>query len=152
LFHPIGDDGPALVQIAEAKAVCRRCPVVADCLTFALTALPESVAGGLTADERTELRRRRGLPQLPGAGAVGRVDDGVDELVVALLVAGQQVSGAARPELAHAAVELHLAGHGARWIAGWLGVGERRVHRWLQRHHAGKPLTAAGRCVSRVSA
>ncbi|MGH3857434.1 MAG: WhiB family transcriptional regulator, partial [Pseudonocardiaceae bacterium] len=59
LFHPVGDDGPALVQIAAAKAVCARCPVIADCLFFALVALPEGVAGGLTAEERGQLRRRR---------------------------------------------------------------------------------------------
>ncbi|MGD0687735.1 MAG: WhiB family transcriptional regulator, partial [Streptosporangiaceae bacterium] len=28
LFFPIGNTGPALVQIEEAKAVCRRCPVL----------------------------------------------------------------------------------------------------------------------------
>ncbi|MGH3981118.1 MAG: WhiB family transcriptional regulator, partial [Pseudonocardiaceae bacterium] len=27
LFFPVGDDGPALVQIAAAKTVCARCPV-----------------------------------------------------------------------------------------------------------------------------
>lgn len=29
LFFPIGNTGPALLQIEEAKAVCRRCDVVA---------------------------------------------------------------------------------------------------------------------------
>ena len=28
LFFPIGNTGPALLQIEEAKAVCRRCPVM----------------------------------------------------------------------------------------------------------------------------
>ena len=28
LFFPVGNSGPALLQIAEAKAVCQRCPVV----------------------------------------------------------------------------------------------------------------------------
>ena len=31
LFFPIGNTGPALFQIEEAKAVCRRCPVVESC-------------------------------------------------------------------------------------------------------------------------
>lgn len=35
LFFPIGSTGPALRQIEEAKAVCRRCPVVDDCLRYA---------------------------------------------------------------------------------------------------------------------
>ena len=26
LFFPVGTSGPALLQIAEAKTVCRRCP------------------------------------------------------------------------------------------------------------------------------
>ena len=28
LFFPIGNTGPALLQIEEAKAVCRRCDVI----------------------------------------------------------------------------------------------------------------------------
>ena len=28
LFFPIGNTGPALLQIEEAKEVCRRCPVI----------------------------------------------------------------------------------------------------------------------------
>ena len=35
LFFPIGNTGPALLQIDEAKAVCRRCPVVDTCLKWA---------------------------------------------------------------------------------------------------------------------
>ena len=34
LFFPVGTSGPALLQIAEAKSVCRRCPVVSECLTW----------------------------------------------------------------------------------------------------------------------
>jgi hypothetical protein len=36
LFFPVGTSGPALRQIAEAKTVCRRCPVVTECLAWAL--------------------------------------------------------------------------------------------------------------------
>ncbi|MFF4104338.1 WhiB family transcriptional regulator [Streptomyces sp. NPDC001903] len=36
LFFPIGTSGPALLQIEEAKAVCRRCPVLERCLEWAL--------------------------------------------------------------------------------------------------------------------
>ena len=36
LFFPIGNTGPALLQIEEAKAVCRRCPVMETCLQWAL--------------------------------------------------------------------------------------------------------------------
>jgi WhiB family redox-sensing transcriptional regulator len=31
LFFPVGTSGPALLQIAEAKSVCRRCPVASEC-------------------------------------------------------------------------------------------------------------------------
>jgi hypothetical protein len=52
-FFPVGDDGPPFdAQVTQAKAVCARCPVVAECLTFARVALPEGIAGGLTAAER----------------------------------------------------------------------------------------------------
>ena len=34
LFFPIGNTGPALMQIAEAKKVCRRCDVREACLQW----------------------------------------------------------------------------------------------------------------------
>jgi WhiB family transcriptional regulator, redox-sensing transcriptional regulator len=59
LFFPVGTSGPALHQIAEAKAVCRRCPVSAECLRWALaTGQNAGVWGGLSEDERRALRRR----------------------------------------------------------------------------------------------
>src|SRR5674476_1282387 len=36
LFFPIGSTGPELVQIEEAKAVCRRCEVVDSCMKWAV--------------------------------------------------------------------------------------------------------------------
>ena len=36
LFFPVGNSGPALAQIADAKLVCNRCSVVTECLTWAL--------------------------------------------------------------------------------------------------------------------
>ena len=59
LFFPIGNTGPALQQIEEAKAVCQRCPVVDTCLTLALdTGQDAGVWGGLSEDERRALKRR----------------------------------------------------------------------------------------------
>ncbi|MET0521439.1 MAG: WhiB family transcriptional regulator [Jiangellaceae bacterium] len=59
LFFPIGNTGPALLQIEEAKSVCRRCPVREDCLQFALeTGQDAGVWGGLSEDERRALKRR----------------------------------------------------------------------------------------------
>lgn len=38
LFFPIGNTGPALAQIEEAKKVCQRCEVREECLAWALEA------------------------------------------------------------------------------------------------------------------
>ena len=38
LFFPIGNTGPALLQIEEAKRVCARCQVRDKCLQWALDA------------------------------------------------------------------------------------------------------------------
>jgi WhiB family transcriptional regulator, redox-sensing transcriptional regulator len=59
LFFPIGNTGPALLQIEEAKSVCRRCPVREECLQFALeTGQDAGVWGGLSEDGRRALKRR----------------------------------------------------------------------------------------------
>ncbi|MFE2477723.1 WhiB family transcriptional regulator [Streptomyces sp. NPDC059389] len=60
LFFPIGSSGPALLQIEEAKAVCRRCPVLERCLEWALEGgMDMGVCGGLTEEERRAVKRRR---------------------------------------------------------------------------------------------
>ncbi|MET9353145.1 WhiB family transcriptional regulator [Streptomyces sp. NPDC006617] len=61
LFFPIGDStsGPTLLQIHEAKAVCRRCPVRQQCLDWALeTDAVEGIWGGTTEQERRASKRR----------------------------------------------------------------------------------------------
>ena len=72
LFFPVGSDGPALLQIAEAKSVCARCEVVAECLAWALESGQDAgVCGGMSEDERRALRRRgvsgSGLDRVNGA-------------------------------------------------------------------------------------
>jgi WhiB family transcriptional regulator, redox-sensing transcriptional regulator len=58
LFFPVGTSGPALVQLAEAKSVCGRCPVLLQCRTWALTTGQDTgVWGGMSADERRAMRR-----------------------------------------------------------------------------------------------
>ena len=58
LFFPVGVTGPAVDQIAEAKVVCARCPVRAECLDFALVTNQEAgVWGGASEEERRRLRR-----------------------------------------------------------------------------------------------
>ncbi|MGH8898415.1 MAG: WhiB family transcriptional regulator [Egibacteraceae bacterium] len=66
LFFPLGSTGPALEQIARAKAVCQDCPVVHECLEWALGTGQDGIWGGLTQDERRALRRAR--RRRPGGG------------------------------------------------------------------------------------
>jgi WhiB family redox-sensing transcriptional regulator len=58
LFFPIGTAGSALTQIESAKDICRRCPVMTECLAWALSSGQDAgIWGGLTEDERRLLRR-----------------------------------------------------------------------------------------------
>ncbi|HVU60914.1 MAG TPA: WhiB family transcriptional regulator [Mycobacteriales bacterium] len=60
LFFPIGTTGPSLLQVDQAKAVCRRCEAVDECLTWAIESDQDAgVWGGLSEDERRAVRRRR---------------------------------------------------------------------------------------------
>ncbi|MFD0683018.1 WhiB family transcriptional regulator [Actinomadura fibrosa] len=59
LFFPIGNTGPAILQIEEAKQVCKRCDVTDACLRWALESGQDSgVWGGMGEDERRALKRR----------------------------------------------------------------------------------------------
>jgi len=59
VFFPVGTTGPAVQQIEDAKAVCRRCEVVQVCLRWALENRQDAgVWGGLSEDERRALKRR----------------------------------------------------------------------------------------------
>lgn len=60
LFFPIGNTGPALQQIEDAKIVCNSCDVVSTCLDWAIeTGQDAGVWGGLSEDERRALKRRK---------------------------------------------------------------------------------------------
>lgn len=59
LFFPVGNTGPALAQIAEAKRVCLRCPVTSECLAWALEKGQDAgVWGAMSEDERRQLKRK----------------------------------------------------------------------------------------------
>jgi WhiB family transcriptional regulator, redox-sensing transcriptional regulator len=59
LFFPIGNTGPALLQIEEAKQVCCRCSVMNECLRWAIDSGQDAgVWGGMSEDERRALKRR----------------------------------------------------------------------------------------------
>ncbi|HYZ53175.1 MAG TPA: WhiB family transcriptional regulator [Streptosporangiaceae bacterium] len=58
-FFPVGDTGPALREVAAAKAVCAGCPVARECLDWALRmGEAAGIWGGTTPEERRVLRRQ----------------------------------------------------------------------------------------------
>lgn len=58
LFFPAGETGIHVLQAREAKAVCRRCPVMETCLNWAMETRQQGVWGGTTETDRDSLRRR----------------------------------------------------------------------------------------------
>lgn len=76
LFFPVGTSGPALEQIEAAKAVCHRCPVAAECLSWALkNGEAAGIWGGKTTEERRILSRHRASRV---TGVVRRIVDETD--------------------------------------------------------------------------
>lgn len=70
LFFPVGTTGQALVQIEQAKTVCRECPVQTDCLEYAVTTNQDAgVWGGTSEEERRKLRRMQQARQKAAAAA-----------------------------------------------------------------------------------
>ena len=58
MFFPIGTTGVAIDQIDAALRICTQCPVVDECLEFALATNQEAgVWGATTEDERRKLRK-----------------------------------------------------------------------------------------------
>jgi len=77
LFFPISYSGPALRQVARAKAICARCPIRQECLRYALdTGSIQGVWGGMTEGERQRLagrERRARVHPVQHTGARPRV-------------------------------------------------------------------------------
>ena len=60
LFFPVSATGRSLIQVADAKAICARCPVRRECLEFARSNEPiDGIWGGTTSQERQRARRRQ---------------------------------------------------------------------------------------------
>jgi WhiB family redox-sensing transcriptional regulator len=62
LFFP---HSSSYAQIPRAVAVCERCPFRRPCLAYALTHDVHGIWGGLTGEQRKELRREHGIHALP---------------------------------------------------------------------------------------
>jgi WhiB family transcriptional regulator, redox-sensing transcriptional regulator len=76
IFFPIGTTGAALQQVSEAKAICARCRVAADCLDEALhLGQNHGVWGGTTPEERRALLRRAGKAR----GTADRADTAITD-------------------------------------------------------------------------
>jgi WhiB family redox-sensing transcriptional regulator len=55
LFFPLSTAGPSVYQTEQARAVCDRCAVRSECLSWALSrGIAHGVWGGLTEHERRE--------------------------------------------------------------------------------------------------
>ena len=58
LFFPIGNTGPAVDQIEQAKSVCRECAVSTQCLEYAIKENQDTgVWGGVSEGERKAVKR-----------------------------------------------------------------------------------------------
>ena len=56
LFFPVAVTGATTEQVSSAKAVCGRCQVRENCLSYALRAMPHGIWGGTTRQERIAMR------------------------------------------------------------------------------------------------
>lgn len=118
----------------EAKRVCARCPFLEPCREHGLAHdEPLGIWGGLTSGERGEILLGNVPP--PGDGTDGR-----DETVIARLIDGEEIPGAARVDIAHALVRLWHADAGSvRVLAARLGVPWQTAHKWTRRSIRGLP-------------
>ncbi len=56
LFFLVALMGRAVEQISSAKAVCARCEVGRNCLSYAMETMPHGIWGGTTREERMAMR------------------------------------------------------------------------------------------------
>jgi WhiB family transcriptional regulator, redox-sensing transcriptional regulator len=92
LFFPIGTTGPALVQIGEAKRICRACPAQAPCLVWALeNGVADGIRGGRS--EEMKIRGQDKTAQPPAAITVTLDGDllSADQMRLAQSLAGSLI-------------------------------------------------------------
>lgn len=130
-FFPSAVAGPDYeTQVSVAAAVCAGCPVRAECLTWALDALPYGVAGGMTEQQRRDERSRR-----QGRRRLCRVPE--------------RPAGGTASEVAAAGRAAIRAGTTPRAVAREFGVSERTAARWTAQVRAARTTstsTHAQRC------
>lgn len=71
VFFPAAVQGAEFeTQVSIAKTVCAGCPVQTECLSWALSVLPDGIAGGMTEHERRQetTRRRSGATSTTSEG------------------------------------------------------------------------------------
>lgn len=131
LFFPAAEQGAEFeTQVSIAKAVCAGCPVREACWSWALSALSDGIAGGMTEHERrVERTRRRGTRRRR--------------------VMAQRPAGGSREEVAAAGRAAIAAGLPVREPAGVFLVSERTAGRWARDVRTG---TAIGTSTSTASA
>ena len=73
-WFPKGSTGPGSVQAAEAKAICRACPVAITCATWAIEKrLQHGIYGGLDGPQRRSIARKETRRDLTHSGIVVEV-------------------------------------------------------------------------------
>jgi WhiB family redox-sensing transcriptional regulator len=165
-FHPEpGRNAEALA----AAGLCRGCPILLPCLTYAVRHEPQGVWGGTTPKQRARLRamspgarptrpsKTRGNSTVPDqpppppsrrdsvSPAAGRHGYDIDDIAVERAANGDRSIHLNRYELAAAFRVLQRRGHSALRIAETLGVAERTVIRWRVGAHTPVSRPPGGR-------
>ena len=122
IFFPAAVEGCEYeAQVWVAKAVCAGCPVLAECLAWAVAHQPDGIAGGMTEHERrAERARRRGGGRRSSGAAVQ-----------------QRPAGGTRGEVAAAGRAAIAAGLSPEQAAGAFQVSPRTADRWAHEVHTG---------------
>jgi WhiB family redox-sensing transcriptional regulator len=108
-------------RTGEALRLCARCPVLAECRTWALSTVVAGVAGGMTEGSRAAWRERLGLPE--------PVVSIADFLPLAVASADQRWGKGRSQAILRAVAERTAHGQSGRDIADELGVTRRTVVR-----------------------
>ncbi|MHA4776027.1 WhiB family transcriptional regulator [Streptomyces sp. MSC1_001] len=73
-WFPKGSTSPGSIQAAEAKAICRTCPVAITCAAWAIEKrLQHGIYGGLDAPQRRSIARKETRRDLTHSGIVAEV-------------------------------------------------------------------------------